>query len=68
MSGPNGWDRIKERASKNWGQLTDDDLTEADGDYDRAVDIIQDRTGETVEDIERKLDNDFEVYRDRDEV
>jgi len=41
-----------------WGQFTDDDLTQAEGDYDRLLGRIKEKTGETREEIEEKLSRD----------
>jgi len=49
------WDQLKGRAKKLWGQLTDDDWKQAEGDYDRLVGQIEERTGEAREQIERQL-------------
>jgi uncharacterized protein YjbJ (UPF0337 family) len=51
------WDQLAGRAKQFWGWLTDDDLTKVQGDYDRLVGIIKERTGETTEAIEKKLRN-----------
>ena len=49
------WDQVKGKLKKVWGNLTDDDLLKAEGDYDRTVGIIKQRTGETREEVERKI-------------
>jgi len=38
---------------RKWGALTDDDLTEAQGSYDKMVGRIQERTGEQRDAIEK---------------
>jgi len=45
------------KIKKIWGAVTDDELKEAEGDYDRAVGILKEKTGETREEIERKLND-----------
>lgn len=57
------WDEVKGRwkqmqgdAKRQWGKLTDDDLTRAEGDRDKLVGIIQERYGKTKEEAERELD------------
>ena len=50
------WDQLKGKAKQVWGTLTDDELDKAEGDYDRTVGVIKEKTGETLEDIEDKLD------------
>jgi uncharacterized protein YjbJ (UPF0337 family) len=52
------WDQLKGRAKQFWGDLTDDDFTRADGKYDELVGIINERTGETREEIEERLRED----------
>jgi uncharacterized protein YjbJ (UPF0337 family) len=49
------WDQLKGRVKKLWGQITDDDLKKAEGDYQRTVGLIKERTGESLEEIEKKL-------------
>jgi len=49
------WDQLKGRVKEFWGQLTDDDLAEAEGDYDQLVGMIEERTGEQRAEIERRL-------------
>ena len=49
------WDQLNGRVKKLWGQITDDDLTKAQGDYERVVGLIKERTGEARETIEKRL-------------
>ena len=49
------WDQLGGRAKQFWGWLTDDDLTKLEGDYDRLVGLIKERTGESREAIEQRL-------------
>jgi uncharacterized protein YjbJ (UPF0337 family) len=49
------WDQLKGRVKKLWGNITDDDLKKAEGDYQRTVGIIKEQTGESLEEIEKKL-------------
>ena len=51
------WDQLKGRIKKLWGQITDNELKQAEGDYQRTVGIIKERTGETEEQINQKLDS-----------
>lgn len=53
------WDQLKGNAKKLWGQLTDDELDQVEGDYDKTVGIIKERTGESAEEIESKLDREY---------
>lgn len=53
------WDQLKGSAKKIWGNLTDDELDKVEGDYDKTVGIIKEKSGETLEDIEGKLDREY---------
>jgi uncharacterized protein YjbJ (UPF0337 family) len=50
------WDQLKGKAQQSWGKLTDDDLDVAEGNYEEFVGRIKERTGESAEDIKRKLE------------
>ncbi len=49
------WDQLKGRVRQLWGDLTDDDLNRARGEYDQVIGLIRERTGQTREEIERRL-------------
>jgi uncharacterized protein YjbJ (UPF0337 family) len=49
------WDQLKGKIKQVWGSITDDELMQAQGDYERTVGLLKERTGETREEIERKL-------------
>ena len=49
------WNEIKGKLRQKWGQLTDQDLPQICGDADQIIGIIQRKTGETREVIERYL-------------
>ena len=49
------WNEIKGKLRQKWGQLTDQDLPQICGDVDQIIGIIQRKTGETREVIERYL-------------
>jgi len=51
------WNVVKEKTKKLWRNITDDDLQRAKGDFDQLVDIIQKRTGQPRDQVERALDN-----------
>ena len=51
------WDQLKGKAKQTWGDLTDDDLDVAEGNYDEFVGRIKERTGESAEDIKARLDD-----------
>jgi uncharacterized protein YjbJ (UPF0337 family) len=49
------WNQVKGEIKRKWGQLTDDDLSWAGGNIDHLVGRIQQRTGESREEIESYL-------------
>jgi uncharacterized protein YjbJ (UPF0337 family) len=49
------WNQVRGLLQKKWSQLTDDDLTFANGNVDQLVGRIQQRTGESREAIEQFL-------------
>ena len=51
------WDQLKGKAKATWGHLTDDDLDVAEGEFEQMIGRIKERTGETAEDIRRRLDD-----------
>jgi len=52
------WKQIKGNVKSKWGQLTDDDMMQIEGDYDKLIGAIQTRYGYTREHVEREI-NDF---------
>ena len=48
-------DQLRGKARKIWGVLTDDELDQAKGDYERTIGIIKEKTGVASEEIERLL-------------
>jgi uncharacterized protein YjbJ (UPF0337 family) len=50
------WNEIKGKLRQKWGQLTDDDLPQLRSDADQIVGIIQRKTGDAREAIERYLE------------
>lgn len=48
-------DQLKGKARKIWGVLTDDELDQAQGDYQRTIGIIKEKTGVAAEEVERLL-------------
>ncbi len=47
------WDAIKDKLRANWKQLTDDDLDASKRDLSQLVEIIQRKTGEAGESVEK---------------
>lgn len=53
-------DRIKGRARSIWGDLTDDDFDQARGNTENLIGRIKEKTGETTDEIRRKLNELFD--------
>lgn len=52
------WKQLKGQVQKTWGKLTDDDLTESQGDYNKLVGRLQERYGWSKVQAEQQV-NDF---------
>ena len=50
------WNEIKGKLKQKYGQLTDDDLTFAEGKEDELLGRLQQRLGKTSEEIRREID------------
>jgi uncharacterized protein YjbJ (UPF0337 family) len=50
------WNEIKGKLKQKYGQLTDDDLTFAEGKEDEMLGRLQKRLGRTKEDLRRELE------------
>ena len=55
-----GWQQFKGEIKKKWGQFTDNDLLEAEGDYDKFLGVVQKRYGDKKEEIERWAEDWYE--------
>jgi uncharacterized protein YjbJ (UPF0337 family) len=51
------WNELVGELKQRWGHLTDDELYQAEGNIDRLVGIVQQKTGESREKIERFIDH-----------
>jgi uncharacterized protein YjbJ (UPF0337 family) len=49
------WEQLAGKAKQLWGELTNDDIKQVQGNYEQLVGLIKERTGERLEEIERKL-------------
>jgi uncharacterized protein YjbJ (UPF0337 family) len=47
------WQQFKGELKSIWGKFTDDDLLEAEGDYDKFLGVVQKRYGDRKEEVER---------------
>ena len=50
------WKQFKGSAKQQWGDLTDDDLTVAEGGRDKLVGRVQERYGVAKEEAEHQVD------------
>lgn len=50
------WAQLKGKAKETWGELTDDDLTEIEGDVEKLMGKLQERYGIEREEAERRVD------------
>lgn len=51
------WDQLRGRVKSLWGDITDDELTQTQGDYEQLVGKIKEKTGQSREEIERQLND-----------
>jgi len=50
------WNEIKGKLKQKYGQLTDDDLTFAEGKEDELLGRLQKRLGKSKEDVRREIE------------
>ena len=53
------WEQLKGQAKAKWGDLTDDDLTEAKGNAQILAGKVQERYGKTKEEAEKEVNEWF---------
>lgn len=51
------WNQLKGKVQQKWGQLTDDDLAYEEGKETELMGRIQEKTGETKENVKDFFDN-----------
>ena|SRR3990172_829424 len=56
------WEQLRGRIRERWGQLTEDELLEVDGQLDQLVSLIQQKTGEARQHIKRVINELSEEY------
>jgi len=49
------WDQLKGKVKSLWGNVTDDELTQVEGDYERLVGKLKEKTGKSREELEKML-------------
>jgi uncharacterized protein YjbJ (UPF0337 family) len=47
------WNQLKGKVKQHWGQLTDDELSEVEGNIDQLIGLVQQKTGDARQNIER---------------
>jgi uncharacterized protein YjbJ (UPF0337 family)/gas vesicle protein len=57
------WNEIKGKAKTQWGNLTDDDLTRIEGDYDQLVGLIQQKYGYSRSRAEQEVATFAQTYK-----
>ena len=50
------WKQLKGEIRARWGKLTDDEVDEAEGSFEKVVGLIQERYGMAKEEAERQLE------------
>jgi uncharacterized protein YjbJ (UPF0337 family) len=50
------WRQLKGEAKRQWGELTDDELDQIDGNRERLAGIIQEKYGKSKEEVDRELE------------
>ena len=58
------WLQMKGAAKTQWGKLTDDELTQVEGDVDRLVGLVQERYGYEKDRAREEVDRFFVEYDD----
>lgn len=51
------WNEVKGKLKQKYGELTDDDLTYAEGKEDELYGRLQQRLGKTKEEVKREIDS-----------
>ncbi|WMS44300.1 CsbD family protein [Acuticoccus sp. MNP-M23] len=50
------WKQFTGQAQSKWGKLTDDEVAQAEGDRERLEGLIQERYGDSKEEVRRQVD------------
>lgn len=57
------WNQIKGEAKKQWGDLTNDEMDEIEGNYDKMTGKLQEKYGYSKERAEKEADGFFNRHR-----
>ena len=50
------WNQLKGTVQKEWGELTNDEVDQVNGDATKLAGLIQERYGKSMEESEREVD------------
>ncbi len=56
------WHQFKGELKKQWGKLTDDDLMQIEGDYDKFMGTVQKRYGDQKDEVNKWADKWYRDY------
>lgn len=56
------WNQLKGGIRTIWGKITDDDLEQVNGNLTKLYGIIQEKYGDTIDEVEKKLDQLADSY------
>jgi len=56
------WKQVRGEAKVWWGKLTDDDLEQVGGKFDKFVGLVQEKYGYTREQVEKEFDSKMAKY------
>ena len=51
------WKEMRGQVKENWADLTEDDLKEVEGNFDKLVGKIQEKYGKTKEQVKEEIDD-----------
>ena len=51
------WKQFTGKAKENWGELTNDEITEAGGEREQLIGLVQSKYGKARDEAEREVDN-----------
>jgi uncharacterized protein YjbJ (UPF0337 family) len=57
-----GWHEFKGELKRKWGQLTDDDLLEAEGNYEKFLGVVQKRYGDKRDEVTQWADQWYSAH------
>lgn len=58
------WEQLKGSLRQTWGELTDDDITQAQGSAQKLAGILQEKYGYAQEDAQKQVDLFWEKNQD----